>query len=328
MKETIKIEDSAIIRALVGTSDANIRKLRNAFGISILARGDIITFEGDERKVGVALQAVKKAIRLIGRQGDISPDEFDSILLTAKEIEANGNPEAITVFQKGRVILPKTKGQTMFIQALKGNTITFGIGPAGTGKTYLSVAVAVSFLKKGRINRIVLVRPAVEAGEKLGFLPGDLRDKVNPYLRPLFDSLGDMIESDHIARLYASDVIEVAPLAFMRGRTLNRSFVILDEAQNCTISQMKMFLTRIGYDSIAAITGDITQSDLPNGEMSGLVHAHHILRNIPGISFVVLKHSDIVRHPLVQQVVDAYERDERSGLLAGSGFRAMQVDEE
>ncbi len=311
MKEVIYIEEAAAIRAFVGPSDRMLKKLRKAFEVSIVARGNTIAIDGEDLQVSRAAAVARKMIALLGRSNNADYDEIDGMI--DEEVGRNNHsedPEALQVFPRGKYIVPKTAGQRRFVQSLLSSTVVFGIGPAGTGKTYLSVAAAVSYLRKGLVRRIVLVRPAVEAGEKLGFLPGDLREKVDPYLRPLYDSLADMLEPDHFNKLMASDIIEVAPLAFMRGRTLNKSFVILDEAQNCSIPQMKMFLTRLGFESKAAITGDITQSDLPNGETSGLVHAHRILRNIPGISFNILKHTDIVRHPLVQKIVDAYTKDE------------------
>ena len=210
-----------------------------------------------------------------------------------------------------RVITPKSVAQKAYIDAIRGYDIVFGIGPAGTGKTYLAMAMAVAELMKNSFSRIILTRPAVEAGEKLGFLPGDLAEKVNPYLRPLYDALHDMVDFDRARKLVERGTIEVAPLAFMRGRTLNDSFVILDEAQNTTTEQMKMFLTRLGYGSKAVITGDVTQVDLPAGKLSGLKEAQAILRDIPGIEFVTFTERDVVRHPLVQQIITAYERAER-----------------
>jgi len=307
MKEVIHFDETDTLRSFVGPGDRLLRKLRKAFKVAIVARGNTVAFDGDDIEVANAVRAARRMLSAIRNRGALSDEEADSLIAEAAGTSPSSDPDALPVFGRGKFIVPRTPGQRRFVRALLDKTITFGIGPAGTGKTYLSVAVAVSMLRKGLVKRIVLVRPAVEAGEKLGFLPGDLREKVDPYLRPLYDSLSDMLDPDHLTRLMNNDVIEVAPLAFMRGRTLNRSFVILDEAQNCTVAQMKMFLTRLGNDSKAAITGDVTQSDLPGGRAAGLVNAHRILKDIPGIAFVVLSHADIVRHPLVQRIVDAYE---------------------
>ncbi|MFA4986700.1 MAG: PhoH family protein [Candidatus Brocadiia bacterium] len=309
MKEILHFEDSRQLQSFLGTGDRTLRQLRRAFGVSIAVRASSISIEGEESQVTRALTASRSILMKLSAEG-FSHEEIDSIIGEQDDHPGQDDPEALPVFPRGRFIAPKTAGQRKFVQSLMENTITFGIGPAGTGKTYLSVAAAVSGLRKGSVRRIVLVRPAVEAGEKLGFLPGDLREKVDPYLRPLYDSMNDMLEADQMTRLMASDVIEVAPLAFMRGRTLNKCFVILDEAQNCSIAQMKMFLTRLGFGSKAAVTGDITQSDLPDSVTSGLLHASRILRDIPGINFCNLGQDDIVRHPLVQRIVDAYGKYE------------------
>ena len=214
------------------------------------------------------------------------------------------------ISSRGRTIRPKTLGQKEYVDAIDKNTIVFGIGPAGTGKTYLAMAKAVAALQSKQVNRIILTRPAVEAGERLGFLPGTLNDKIDPYLRPLYDALYEMLGFEHVAKLIERNVIEVAPLAYMRGRTLNNSFIILDESQNTTVEQMKMFLTRIGFGSTAVITGDVTQVDLPRGTRSGLKHVIEVLQDVPGISFTHFKPKDVVRHPLVQRIVEAYERHE------------------
>jgi phosphate starvation-inducible PhoH-like protein len=228
----------------------------------------------------------------------------------ARDVEAVGD-YGIEVFRKGRIIMPRTEGQKKYIEAMRRNSVVFSIGPAGTGKTYLAVALAVSALKKGKLRRIVLARPAVEAGEKLGFLPGDLEEKVNPYLRPLYDAMDDMMDFDEVRRSLTRGIVEIVPLAFMRGRTLNDAFVILDEGQNSTRKQMKMFLTRLGENTKAVITGDITQVDLPDTEESGLRQAWKILKGIKGIGFVELTEKDIVRHRIVQDIVRAYEKHEK-----------------
>jgi phosphate starvation-inducible PhoH-like protein len=235
---------------------------------------------------------VEQAIKVLGR-GD---ESFKDLVLDA------------VLSRNGKTVAPKSSAQKRYVEAMKQHDIVFGIGPAGTGKTYLAMAMAVAFLQQRKVKRIVLARPAVEAGEKLGFLPGDLAEKVNPYLRPLYDALHDMMDSDKATSLVEQGTVEVAPLAFMRGRTLNDAFVILDEAQNTTVEQMKMFLTRLGFRSKAVITGDVTQVDLPVGKMSGLTHARRILKNIPGIEFCRFSDVDVVRHPLVQEVIRAYER--------------------
>ncbi|MDZ7816052.1 MAG: PhoH family protein [Planctomycetota bacterium] len=310
MREVLEFSDTGNFRTFLGPGDRFLRKLRAAFGVTVNARGNVLTIEGDEAAVSRTLNVAQKMISHIEKFNTLGSHDIERFLSEVVEDSSDGAHDALSVFLRGKTISPRTSGQKKLVSALKTSSITFAVGPAGTGKTYLSVAFGVSLLRKGIVRRIVLVRPAVEAGEKLGFLPGDLKEKVDPYLRPLYDSLGDMLEPEHLQRLIANDVIEVAPLAFMRGRTLNKSFVILDEAQNCTVSQMKMFLTRLGFESFAAITGDITQSDLPRGKVSGLLHAFHILKDINGVSLITLSHSDIVRHPLVQKIVNAYERDE------------------
>jgi phosphate starvation-inducible PhoH-like protein len=294
---------------LLGQRDEFLRQVEAAFGDAahIHVRGNEISIEGDEaERAGKLFEELVLLLEQghaldqgnIGRTIDmVKADERPSEVLTAEVLRA----------AKGRTVRPKTSGQKRYADAIAANTITFGIGPAGTGKSYLAVALAVQALQAKQVSRIILTRPAVEAGERLGFLPGDMMAKVDPYLRPLYDALSDMLEPEGMARLLDRGLVEVAPLAFMRGRTLNNSFIILDEAQNTTPEQMKMFLTRIGYGSKAVITGDVTQIDIAGGR-SGLVGLEEVLGGIEGIAFVRLSGRDVVRHRIVQDIVDAYER--------------------
>jgi phosphate starvation-inducible PhoH-like protein len=294
--------------ALFGTADRHLRMIRDTFGVQVTSRDDELRLSGEREqvsKVAVVLEQLQKKLR---RQDWLTVEEVGHAIGRAAEQHESSNADAIDVYAKGHAVRPKTDGQKRYVEAILNHDLTFCIGPAGTGKTYLAVAAAASMLKRGQARRIVLARPAVEAGERLGFLPGDLQAKVNPYLRPLFDALHDMMEFEQVKRFMVNDVIEVVPLAFMRGRTLNESAVILDEAQNTTPSQMLMFLTRLGHDSKMIITGDISQVDLPQGTKSGLVDATEKLRGIKGIAMVELERGDIVRHRLVQNIVNAYER--------------------
>ena len=309
----ISFEDAESLRALVGGQGANLRLLAQAAGVSLDSRGNQVSIAGPGEQVDLAGRTLRQLYELI-RQG--YPVYEMDVDFAWRIISADANASLKDVFLdqvfitgKKRVISPKTLTQKAYFEAMRRHDIVFGIGPAGTGKTYLAMAMAVDWLVKGRVDRIVLARPAVEAGEKLGFLPGDLAEKVNPYLRPLYDALHDMMDFDKAGRLMAKGVIEVAPLAFMRGRTLNASFVILDEAQNATGEQMKMFLTRLGFDSRAVVTGDVTQVDLPGGTRSGLVEARRILQGIPGIGFIEFKEADVVRHRLVREIIKAYDRE-------------------
>jgi phosphate starvation-inducible PhoH-like protein len=269
-------------------------------------------FHGDALEVELARRVLSQLYALLEQGYPIYPSDVDyAVRILSGDRGANLRDiflDTVFIAANKRVITPKSLGQKAYIDAIRNYDVVFGIGPAGTGKTYLAMAMAVAELMKNSIARIVLTRPAVEAGEKLGFLPGDLAEKVNPYLRPLYDALNDMVDFDRARRLVERGTIEVAPLAFMRGRTLNDSFVILDEAQNTTTEQMKMFLTRLGYGSKAVITGDVTQVDLPAGKLSGLKEAQTILRGISGIRFVTFTERDVVRHPLVQEIISAYER--------------------
>ncbi|MCF8034101.1 MAG: PhoH family protein [Desulfarculaceae bacterium] len=308
---SLSFEDHDAMRALLGARDAHLRLLAQAAGVAARARGDQISLSGPKEAVELASLALSQLYGLIQQGYPVYEMDVDF----AYRILA-GDPGAqlkdifldqVYLTGKNRIISPKTMNQKAYLEAMRAKDIVFGIGPAGTGKTYLAMAMAVDALLKGEVDRIVLARPAVEAGEKLGFLPGDLAEKVNPYLRPLYDALHDMMDFDKASRLMNKGVIEVAPLAFMRGRTLNSAFVVLDEAQNSTSEQMKMFLTRLGFDSKAVITGDVTQVDLPGGVISGLVRARQILSNIEGIGFVDFDERDVVRHHLVRQIIRAYD---------------------
>ncbi len=311
-QERLSFGDQDALRTLLGARDANLRLLAQTAGVAARARGNEITLSGDPEDTGLARLVLEQLYELIKQGYPV----YEMDVEFAHRILA-GDPGAqlkdifldqVYLTGKHRVISPKTLNQKAYMEAMREYDIVFGIGPAGTGKTYLAMAMAVDSLLKGKVDRIVLARPAVEAGEKLGYLPGDLAEKVNPYLRPLYDALHDMMDFDKAGRLMGKGVIEVAPLAFMRGRTLNSAFVILDEAQNSTSEQMKMFLTRLGFDSRAVITGDITQVDLPNGTTSGLIEARHLLDKIQGIAFVDFTEADVVRHHLVRQIILAYDQ--------------------
>ena len=308
-KERFEIEDPEVARTLYGEHDSHLRLLRDTFGVEIVAREGVVTIDGGE----AAVQSAARALDLMRRRAEqgrrLRLYEAEDIV-EAVARDPGFRDEIRVDVSGGGYVTPRTKGQARYLEAIRDHDIAFAIGPAGTGKTYLAVAMALAALKSGQVKKIVLARPAVEAGEKLGFLPGDLREKVNPYLRPLYDALDDMLDFTQVRRYMDSDIIEIVPLAFMRGRTLNHSFVILDEAQNTTVGQMKMFLTRLGTKSQGVITGDITQIDLPPDQLCGLVHAERLLKGIEGIAFVRLTKQDIVRHKLVQDIVEAYERDE------------------
>jgi len=303
---TIPIEDPSRRAALYGTSDRNLRLIRAAFDVRIIARDNAVRIEGQTEAVQKAASAFDALQRALRNRPDLA-EEF--VQESIDQIIKNGRTakrDALDVFLTGASIAPRGDGQKQYVRSIFQDDLTFCVGPAGTGKTYLAVAVAVSLLKQHKIKRIVLARPAVEAGEKLGYLPGDLQAKVNPYLRPLFDAMHDMMTFEQLKRFMQNDVIEVVPLAFMRGRTLNHAAVIMDEAQNSTSSQMLMFLTRLGNQSKMIVTGDDSQSDLSDGSASGLVEALRRLKDVPGIGIVRLSRADIVRHPLVQRVVEAY----------------------
>jgi phosphate starvation-inducible PhoH-like protein len=306
----ISLEQPEKKLALFGTADRYLRMIREAFGVQLVSRDDELRISGERDQVSKAAAVVDNMQRKLRKQDWLSPEDVGEAIGTAAHAEQERTADSIDVYAKNVTVKPKTDGQRRYIEAIIGHDLTFCIGPAGTGKTYLAVAAAASMLKHGTAKRIVLARPAVEAGERLGFLPGDMQAKVNPYLRPLFDALHDMMEFEQVKRFMINDVIEVIPLAFMRGRTLNDSVIILDEAQNTTPSQMLMFLTRLGHNSKMIITGDTSQVDLPAATRSGLVDAMEKLSGIKGIGQVELERGDIVRHRLVQNIVDAYERQD------------------
>lgn len=298
------------VRSLFGTRDRNLRRLRDVLQIDVVLRGDELHLFGEPNRVERGLEVITELRSLIERKGHLAEEELDRILDRSQEF-TRSNGDAIEVFHKARKIQPKSPGQAAYAKAIREHDCVFCAGPAGSGKTYLAVAMAINALRQDLVRKIVLVRPAVEAGEKLGFLPGDMLAKVNPYLRPLLDALGDILDFDQVQRYLDKDVIEIIPLAFMRGRTLNNTFMILDEAQNTTVTQMMMFLTRMGNSSKIVVTGDATQTDLPEHVESGLNDAMHRLRNVPGIGIVSLTGGDIVRHPLVRRIVAAYDLDRR-----------------
>lgn len=316
MSEELKImnfefEDPNETLKLFGTEDRHLKQIEQLMEVNLITRGEKVSLKGDSIAVKQTEELID-ALLIVIRKG-ITITERD-VIYAANLVKQGKINQLDTLFEdeitknaQGKPIRVKTLGQRNYLQAIKQNDLVFGIGPAGTGKTYLAVVMAVHALKNGKVKRIILTRPAVEAGESLGFLPGDLKEKVDPYLRPLYDALHDVLGSEHTLRLIERGTIEIAPLAYMRGRTLDDAFVILDEAQNTTNAQMKMFLTRLGFGSKMVITGDITQIDLPKGVSSGLIEAQQKLSSITGIGIVHLKQSDVVRHPIVQQVIQAYE---------------------
>jgi phosphate starvation-inducible PhoH-like protein len=299
------------LQALFGRGDEHARLVEEGLGVRLLIRDGMLTVSGAEGAVAIAERVVGELVALVREGRPVGNQEVRLALRHVGRQDADAfremQADTIEVSAKKRPVRPKSSGQKRYIDAIRKFDIVFSIGPAGTGKTYLAMAMAVSALLHKEFHRIILTRPAVEAGEKLGYLPGTLYDKINPYLRPLYDALYDMLETERATRLIDQGTIEIAPLAFMRGRTLNDSFIILDEAQNTTSEQMKMFLTRLGFGSRAVITGDITQVDLPAGRVSGLIEVRAILKDVPGIRFVHFSEEDVVRHELVQQIVRAYE---------------------
>lgn len=314
--KVINVENYEILMELFGKFDENIRLVEEETGVKLVTRETQIRISGSRDRVDLAYRVIEKLVQIIKNREslDISKVAY-TIQLVKQGQEDKINQlmaDIICVNHRGKQIRPKTIGQKRYIDAISKNDIVFGIGPAGTGKTYLAVAMAVRAYKNKQVSRIILTRPAVEAGEKLGFLPGDLQNKVDPYLRPLYDSLHDLMGTETYLKLVDRGTIEIAPLAYMRGRTLDDSFIILDEAQNTTPEQMKMFLTRIGVGSKAVVTGDVTQIDLPRGKRSGLIETTRILKNIKGLDFVYLKQADVVRHALVTRIIEAYDRYEGS----------------
>ena len=302
--------DSAYVSIVLGSADDNLRVLNNRLDADLFARGNVVTITGPDYEVARAAKILDELEAIARRGHAVSTDTvkhtMDMVAVEAPQ-SVSAALAADIVKRRGKAVRPKTVGQSEYVQAIDDNTVVFGIGPAGSGKTYLAVAKAVQALQTKQVSRIILTRPAVEAGEKLGFLPGTLNDKIDPYLRPLYDALRDMLDPEMIPKLMEAGIIEVAPLAYMRGRTLNDAFVILDEAQNTTPAQMKMFLTRLGFGSKIVVTGDISQVDLPHGQVSGLRIVRRILRNVDDIHFADLGSKDVVRHQLVGRIVNAYE---------------------
>jgi len=303
--------DNVEMLDLLGMSDSNLKVVENRFNTSITVRGDNVILKGVTEEVDLIEKIFKEMVYVLNTSGKLEIGDVETILnLTSegKEIVDEEEFESIVLYTKKDVIKARTSGQVNYIDEARKNDICFAIGPAGTGKTYLAVALAVAALKKGLVKKLILARPAVEAGESLGFLPGDFREKIDPYLRPLYDALDDMIPSEKLRSNIEKRIIEIVPLAYMRGRTLNNAYVILDEAQNSTTMQMKMFLTRLGANSKAIITGDITQIDLPANQVSGLVQAQQILSKVDGVAFAYFDKGDVVRHKLVKDIIDAYEK--------------------
>lgn len=313
MDKIIKFESQNEAQELLGLHDANIKKIGKEFKTKLVLRGEHLKISGSAvniKKVSQLLEYLLTGIRSGNKE--IGQNDLGYLISNFKREKKTPSLEPlstqITRTCSGKQVGPKTQGQKEYVEAIQAHDIVFGIGPAGTGKTYLAMAKAVEALKKQEVRRIILTRPAIEAGESLGFLPGDMQAKISPYLRPLYDALYDMMEAKHIEKYIETGIIEVAPLAYMRGRTLNDAFIVLDEAQNCTAEQMKMFLTRLGFDSKAVITGDITQSDLPGAKPIGLLQAQEVLKEIEGIKFIYFTGSDVVRHSLVQRIIEAYEK--------------------
>ncbi len=317
-EQSVNIERMEQVAVLFGNLDENIRLIEKEFSVTVIFRSGEIKISGDAENVDRAVRTVKALILLINK-GEMPTEQSIRYCMSLAVDGDDGSfskltdSDCICITSKGKPIKPKTMGQKKYVEAIKNNTVTIGVGPAGTGKTYLAVAMAVAAFRAKEINRIILTRPAVEGGEKLGFLPGDLQQKVDPYLRPLYDALFDMLGAENFQKCQERGDIEVAPLAYMRGRTLDDSFIILDEAQNTTSEQMKMFLTRLGFNSKAVVTGDITQIDLPDGKKSGLKEVLNILNGIEDIAISKFSERDVVRHRLVQQIIKAYEKYEEKG---------------
>lgn len=328
--EIIKLERIENLMELFGSFDENIKQLESHYAVNINYRDDALRIMGEERSVQRAIRAINSLVRL-QQKGEALTDQNVRYVISLVDEESEDklcelSDDCVCITVSGKPIKPKTLGQKNYVNAIRKNPITFGVGPAGTGKTYLAVALAVNAFRKGDIKRIILTRPAVEAGEKLGFLPGDLQQKIDPYLRPLYDALFDTLGSEGFNRAHERGEIEIAPLAYMRGRTLDDSFIILDEAQNTTREQMKMFLTRMGYNSKIVVTGDITQVDLPRGVSSGLVDAIDVLKNIDDIEIVKFNDKDVVRHRLVAEIIKAYQKrdDRRKNMRKQRGKNEIQ----
>ena len=312
-EQTVDIERIEQLVNLFGNFDENIKRIEKKYGVAVTSHGSQIKIRGETTNVMNAVRTVNALIAMINKGEQITDQNVDYVAALVEDgedgkISAVTDADCVCITSKGKPVKPKTVGQRHYVDAIKKNTITIGVGPAGTGKTYLAVACAVSAFRAKEVNRIILTRPAVEAGEKLGFLPGDLQQKVDPYLRPLYDALFEMLGAENFQKCQERGDIEVAPLAYMRGRTLDDSFIILDEAQNTSGEQMKMFLTRLGFNSKAVVTGDVTQIDLPDGKRSGLKDAVKVLRGIDDIHIHYLTGKDVVRHRLVQEIIKAYER--------------------
>lgn len=318
MRTTVEkqFESYETLMGVFGELDTNVDRIKAEFSVEIFASGNSVKIVGEEQNVQGALRALN-ALEVLAKKDTIKPQQLSSVIDCAKsgeDFDVKDLLSQVAVTARGKIIRAKTFGQKAYVDAIKKNSIVFGVGPAGTGKTYLAVALAVSAMKNHEVDRIILTRPAVEAGEKLGFLPGDLNEKVDPYLRPLFDALQEMMGEDNYLRHIESGKIEIAPLAYMRGRTLSNSFIILDEAQNTTKEQMKMFLTRMGENSHIVVTGDVTQIDLPHNVESGMKHALEVLKDVEGIKIVRLTAKDVVRHELVTRIIKAYEQYETAQL--------------
>ena len=316
-EQTVNIDRIEYIVNLFGSFDENIKQIEKEFNVSVSTHSSQIKIKGDPENVLMAIRCIEGLIKLIDKGEAINYQNLGYVVSLVREnneekLNVIAESDCVCITSKGRPVKPKTLGQKRYLDAIKNNTITVGVGPAGTGKTYLAVAMAVKAFRNKEVSRIVLTRPAVEAGEKLGFLPGDLQQKVDPYLRPLYDALFDMLGAEAFTRYQERGDIEVAPLAYMRGRTLDDSFIILDEAQNTSCEQMKMFLTRLGFNSKAVVTGDVTQIDLPDGKRSGLKDIMTVLKGIEDISIVKLSGKDVVRHKLVMEIIKAYERQEEA----------------
>ena len=319
--KTVRIENSELTARLFGSFDVNVKMIESAFGVGIRNRstdeGDAISISGDNEEAVLMASRAIESLKRLTRSNEVLTEQQVGYVISMIQ---DGNDEdlhdlddeCICITTSGKPIKPKTVGQKRYVDMINKNTVSFGIGPAGTGKTFLAVAMAVRALRQKKVSRIILTRPAIEAGEKLGFLPGDLQSKIDPYLRPLYDALFEMMGAENYTRLLEKGTIEIAPLAYMRGRTLDDSFIILDEAQNTTPEQMKMFLTRMGFNSKVVVTGDITQIDLPDGKRSGLVEVTKILKNMEQIDIVRFSEKDVVRHKLVQDIIRAYEKYEEA----------------
>jgi phosphate starvation-inducible PhoH-like protein len=330
-KERIAFDDNAIAAQLYGENNAHLKKIEAELGVGLHARGNELTVTGASDQVAIARSLLEQLYALAKRGSAIAPADIARAVgvLRGDRTTSLGAvfSDNILTGSRARPVAPKGLAQKRYIDAIRQKDIVFGIGPAGTGKTYLAMAMAVRFLVDKQVKRIVLARPAVEAGEKLGFLPGTMAEKVNPYLRPLYDALHDMMDFERAEQLIERGVIEVAPLAFMRGRTLNDAFVILDEAQNSTTEQMKMFLTRLGFGSKAVVTGDVTQTDLPSGQRSGLVEAQRLLGHIEDIAFCTFTEVDVVRHPLVQKIIRAYDDFDKEKAAAAAAAKLAQAQQ-